>query len=78
MKELFKVILIIACIIVLAVTLGLIEHKHDIKVWNNGKCPDCGSEWEYQDMYHVRNGGDTYIYCDKNGHSIKLSINYGK
>lgn len=37
-------LILIACIIV-----GLIfDGKRDDKLWNDGHCPTCGAEWEYE------------------------------
>lgn len=59
--------------------IGTICEKNiDDKLWNNGYCQKCGCEWEYQDMYYVKNGSKKYIYCDSEGHTIEISKNHGK
>lgn len=73
-----SIIIMYIFIIVLIVFCSIFEEKHDNSAWNEGYCSICGDKWEYQDMYHTKNGGNHYIYCDKHGHTIELHRNYGK
>lgn len=68
----------IICIFII-MFVGIVCTKDiEDKEWNNGYCPKCGCEWEYQDMYHIKNSGNRYIYCDSEGHTIEISTNHGK
>lgn len=73
-----SIIIMYILIIALIVICSCFETKHDEKAWNEGYCAICGDKWEYQDMYHIHNSGNRYIYCDKNGHTIEIHRNYGK
>ena len=71
-------IIMIILIIAIIVAGCYFDRKHDTSAWNDGHCAICGDKWEYQDMYHIHNSGNRYIYCDKNGHTIEIHRNYGK
>ena len=64
---LYMVISFIIIYTILYLALTYIE----IKEWNHGICPECGSSWRYR--YSSRKEGRVY-YC-KNGHYIK--VKYG-
>lgn len=68
-------------IIILLFALGVIgaicERKNDDIVWNDGYCSECGCPWCYQDMYHIKDVGNIYIYADKEGHTMETHTNHG-
>lgn len=68
----------VICIFAMMVVGIICTRNTEDKEWNNGYCPECGCKWEYQDMYHIHNGGNRYIYCDSEGHTIEISKNHGK
>lgn len=74
-EKVFTVIIIL--LIALSVFGAIYERKNDDKIWNNGYCLECGCPWHYQDMYHIKNSGDIYIYADKEGHTIEIHSNHG-
>ena len=50
----------------------IISGNHDNKLWNNGHCPACGSEWEYEQAvgHHY---STHYIYmCSECGKRIEI------
>lgn len=62
--------LILIAIIVCAVIIG---GNRDNKLWNNGHCPTCGSEWEYeQAVGHYYSTSYMYV-CNKCGKRIEIS-----
>ena len=55
------------------------EHNADKKAWNNGYCYICGNEMEFVNASHGRYGTVYYYwYCDKCGHTLELTSNFGK
>ena len=76
-----KGFIVFIVIIVLLCAIGIIgaicEEKIDDEVWNNGYCSKCGCPWHYQDMYHIKDIGNVYIYADEEGHSIEIHTNHG-
>jgi hypothetical protein len=73
--------IIFIVVIILLMAVGIIgafcEAKIDDELWNDGYCSECGCPWCYQDMYHIKNSGDIYIYADKEGHTIEIHTNHG-
>jgi len=70
----FKAVIIMA-LILFAIIVGLIivGEIHDDKEWNNGHCPACGSEWEYeQAVGHYYSTSYMYV-CNKCGRRIEIS-----
>lgn len=56
-----------------------LEHSADEKAWNNGYCSICGNEMEFTNASHGRHGTVYYYwYCDKCGHTLELTFNFGK
>ena len=76
-KDILKVSLFCIAVLLIVIFISYAEVKSDEVNWNDGKCKECGCKWKYQDMFHVKNGGEVYIYCDKKGHTIKVHKNYG-
>lgn len=70
---------VITIIMILVIGIGVIFgciivcEIHDNKLWNNGHCPACGSEWEYeQAVGHYYS--TQYIYvCNGCGRRIEIS-----
>ena len=64
---------IILIVIAFIVSIVLIDKGRTNKLWNNGHCPACGSEWEYeQAVGHYYS--TCYIYaCPKCGKRIEIS-----
>lgn len=63
MLLLFVLILGIACV--------CCDGIHNANVWNDGHCPNCGSEWRYVEAVGHRYS-TSYIYvCDKCNYSIE-------
>lgn len=65
---------IIASIIVLAVTFGLMcgiyhECSSAIDRWNNGIHIDCGGTYQFSGVAKYRNSASYYYTCDKCGHT---------
>lgn len=68
-ETIFMVAIII--LMILAVIVANYENKQGEKNYNNGICTECGGNYYFIDMEHIRNGGDEYYYsCDKCGHTI--------
>lgn len=42
--------------------------------WNNGKCPECGKEWEFFDM----DSQGYRVYKCENNHTCAVSYNVDK
>lgn len=78
-EKIFRIIFITMLILlmVFAVLGAFYEGKNEDKLWNNGYCSECGCPWCYQDMYHLKNSGNIYIYADKEGHTIEIHTNHG-
>lgn len=76
-KDSIGFLIVIVLLIAVAVIGAICEKKIDEKAWNNGYCSECGCPWHYQDMYHIKNSGDIYIYADKEGHTIEIHTNHG-
>ena len=54
------------------------ERNSDIKAWNNGFC-ECGNEWKFSNVDHLRNGGNLYYwYCEDCGKVIELHTQFTK
>lgn len=70
----FKAAIIIALILfAIIVCLIIVGENRDNKLWNNGHCPSCGSEWEYeQAVGHYYSTSYMYI-CNKCGRRIEIS-----
>ena len=69
------IVIAITCLAVIGVIFGciIIGESHDDKKWNNGRCPACGSEWEYeQAVGHYYSA--QYIYVCK-GCGRRIEIN---
>ena len=65
---------IIIFLILIAIIIGIIiiGGNHDNKLWNNGHCPECGSEWEYeQAVGHYCSTSYMYV-CNKCGRRIEI------
>lgn len=70
---------VITIIMILVIGIGVIfgciivGEIYDNKLWNNGHCPACGSEWEYeQAVGHYYS--TQYIYvCNGCGRRIEIS-----
>lgn len=79
MRDKSTISFIVAIVLLFAVGIigAICERKNDEKIWNNGYCSECGCPWCYQDMYHIKNSGDIYIYADKEGHTIEIHTNHG-
>ena len=69
----FMTAIIIFLILIAVLIVGvLIDRKLDNKLWNNGHCPVCGSEWEYeQAVGHYYSTSYMYI-CNKCGRRIEI------
>ena len=53
------------------------EYNQDKEIWNDGKCPTCGIEWEFSNADHIRNGGTLYYWrCDNCNKIIELHDNF--
>ena len=66
---------IIIFLILIAIIIGLIiiGVNRDDKLWNNGHCPACGSEWKYeQAVGHYYSTSYMYV-CNKCGRRIEIS-----
>ena len=62
-------------IVIIGVIFGciIIGKIHDDRLWNNGHCPACGSEWEYeQAVGHYYSTSYMYV-CNKCGRRIEIS-----
>lgn len=76
MDDIWPDVMVITTIILLiiAIVIGcvIVGETHDNKLWNNGHCPECGSEWEYeQAVGHYYS--TQYIYvCNKCGRRIEI------
>lgn len=70
----FKAAIIIALILIAIIIVTVIIGKnHDNKLWNYGRCPVCGSEWEYeQAVGHYYSTSYMYV-CNKCGRRIEIS-----
>lgn len=61
-------------IVIVGVIFGciIIGKIYDDKLWNNGHCPVCGSEWEYeQAVGHYYSTSYMYV-CNKCGKRIEI------
>ena len=55
------------------------ERAGDEQAWNNGTCPNCGTEWHFSSADHIRNGGTLYYWtCDNCGRVIELHSQFSK
>lgn len=75
MKDFFRALIIfifIGSFITLAIFGIFNEIKQSNIHWNNGICEDCGGEYKFSGVTHVKNAGDYYYYtCEECGHTIK-------
>lgn len=70
--EFITLIMIILVIIVIIAGIIIIGTNRDNKLWNNGHCPVCGSEWEYeQAVGHYYSTSYMYV-CNKCGKRIEI------
>lgn len=61
-------------IVIIGVIVGciIIGKIHDDRLWNNGHCPACGSEWKYeQAVGHYYSTSYMYV-CNKCGRRIEI------
>jgi DNA-directed RNA polymerase subunit RPC12/RpoP len=64
---------IIILLILIVVIIGAVVIKnHDDKLWNNGHCPVCGSEWEYEQAVGHYYSTDYVYVCNKCGRRIEI------
>lgn len=76
MKSIIRIILFIVLVLGIAVVLigaAFLDQMHTDKIYNNGICPKCGTEFHLVDIegygrvsYAVR-----YFYACENGHIIE-------
>lgn len=60
-------------VIALFIFCAFLDKKYDDKLWNQGRCPECGSEWEYeQAVGHYYSTSYMYV-CNKCGRRIEIS-----
>ena len=73
-----KIIVVITALMIgIIITILLyFNHNYEQKIWNNGCCPNCQTEWQLVNVEHVRNTGNTYYYtCPKCGKIIEQNYN---
>ena len=71
--EVITIIGIILVIVAVIVSCIIIGAYRDNKLWNYGRCPACGSEWEYeQAVGHYYSTSYMYV-CNKCGRRIEIS-----
>lgn len=75
MKSAINIMIFLAfcgALIATAIIGATYEAKASIAAYNKGICTECGGEYRLSGGYHVRNGGDHYIYvCEECGHGIE-------
>lgn len=55
------------------------ERAGDEQAWNNGTCPNDGTEWVFTNADHLRNSGTLYYYyCPECGKIIELHSQFSK
>jgi DNA-directed RNA polymerase subunit RPC12/RpoP len=71
--EVITITLIILVIVAVIVGCIIVGTNRDNKLWNYGRCPVCGSEWEYeQAVGHYYSTSYMYV-CNKCGRRIEIS-----
>lgn len=61
---------IFALILIAFLSFSLLQRHTEKKLWNNGKCPNCGYRWRY--FRKTPNGSREYT-CDKCGNHLVVS-----
>jgi DNA-directed RNA polymerase subunit RPC12/RpoP len=61
-------------LVIIGVIIGciIIGEIHDNKKWNNGHCPVCGSEWEYEQAVGHYYSTDYVYVCNNCGRRIEI------
>ena len=74
--DLFPSFIAVVLMIIIAAVLGavcmLIDGKHDDKLWNQGRCPECGTEWQYEQAVGHRYSTHYIYMCPKCGKRIEI------
>lgn len=70
--EFLTAIIIFLILIAMLIVGVLIDKKHDDKLWNQGHCPECGSEWEYEQAVGHRYSTHYIYVCNKCGRRIEI------
>lgn len=69
----FIVAIVIFFILIAMLIVGvLIDKKHDNRLWNQGRCPECGSEWEYEQAVGHRYSTHYIYVCNECGKRIEI------
>ncbi len=77
-KSFIKIFMFLFVIpIVIGVIGGTIEANQSTKVYNNGICSECGSNYRFVSATHIRNSSDEYYYsCENCGYTICTHVFY--
>lgn len=63
------ILLFLIALIIIGV---IVDNKHDDKLWNQGRCPKCGSEWEYEQAVGHRYSTHYIYMCPECGKRIEI------
>lgn len=77
-KRGFVTLVIAICVGCSISSILCIEKNSDVKAWNNGSC-ECGCEWTFSNVEHLRNSGSLYHWhCEDCGKVIELHTQFTK